>query len=958
MDHLEIRRIRGALSRAAFARLLGVTSLTVLRWELPEDNKEARRPRAKMVELLRKLAAEGVGHGPTGVDAEDDEEDVSEPAAPVAGQTGESTVERDSLIDERLLQPMLEQLCTEHWRRAEDDLTGLLSSNGLGTRVGRALATLGLVQTQILAHMDLRGALAVLVPILDEASRGELPDEVAGRAHVMATFVFAAPDSRFHDLGRVNAHAARAGALLPADADDLRIMSATSCIAASRYLGPEVTLHAYKTHLPYLERSRSPLSRMLADALAGLVATVRNDTAVSAEAGGRALEAAEALGHWGLVMGILSDYAHQILRGSQTPDAALQIARHGRGLANSASLAPTEGFIRLLAAECEALCRLARFEEALAAAGEALALAQRAGLARYSLTATLARLYLFSDRLPELKALTVHYEQESLGAHRSAARVHLSYMRGVLAALEGRFADGRDLFDVVCDAPDSTPGLEYIVHSAHFEATVARALLHDEEGAQAALRRFDELLELRPSVWHSLMARRADALIMVRRGQLSEARLRIESTVATFALLGDSVQSILEEGSRNLIAAATGAPDVKDRVAATFARLAALGVSSTFLERLAHYLVEPIDNSWREQTMAEKLVVAAERLNVKGLEPSAFLRELAAVPGFLFPGHQALVGGAELRDVATTVEVVGEAGDVLRFGVRGALDAEQRAFLVLLGGIAARRPVSVPVPVEPELALDGALPEFVAAAPATRQLKSEILRLSRSRATILISGESGSGKEVVARAVHDVSQRAGEAYVTFNCASVPRELFEGQLFGYRKGAFTGATTDSPGVIRAADGGTLFLDEVGELPLDMQPKLLRFLENGEVLPIGEVKPKRVDVRIVAATHRDLDRLVREGRFREDLYYRLNVVPVRVPPLRERKEDVSPLARLFIRRLAETGATAPRLGPSAVRALQEHSWPGNVRELRNVLERAMAYSPVPSELRAEHLRIAGA
>jgi transcriptional regulator with PAS, ATPase and Fis domain len=236
-----------------------------------------------------------------------------------------------------------------------------------------------------------------------------------------------------------------------------------------------------------------------------------------------------------------------------------------------------------------------------------------------------------------------------------------------------------------------------------------------------------------------------------------------------------------------------------------------------------------------------------------------------------------------------------------------------------------------------------------------RRLKAELARLSGSRATIIVTGESGTGKEVVARAIHDLSARASRPYVTFNSAAVPRELFEGQLFGYRKGAFTGAQTDHPGVIRAAEGGTLFLDEVGELPLDVQPKLLRFLENGEVLPLGERKPLQVDVRIIAATHRDLRQLVREGRFREDLYYRLQVIPVHIPPLRERREDVVALARHFIGRLTPAGHTPPVLSPDGEARLMAHAWPGNVRELRNVMERSLAFDPLPALLTAAHLRL---
>jgi transcriptional regulator with GAF, ATPase, and Fis domain len=219
---------------------------------------------------------------------------------------------------------------------------------------------------------------------------------------------------------------------------------------------------------------------------------------------------------------------------------------------------------------------------------------------------------------------------------------------------------------------------------------------------------------------------------------------------------------------------------------------------------------------------------------------------------------------------------------------------------------------------------------------------------------VIITGESGAGKEVVARAIHDLSPRAGRAYVAFNCAAVPRDLFEGQLFGHRKGAFTGATSDQPGTIRTADGGTLFLDEIGELPLDVQPKLLRFLENGEVSTLGERRPVTVDVRIIAATHRDLEALVRQGRFREDLFFRLQVIPVRVPPLRERREDVPALARHFLRELGPKGRT-PVLAPDALAALTAHAWPGNVRELRNVVERTLAYAADAAVLTAADLRL---
>ncbi|HKO91605.1 MAG TPA: sigma-54 dependent transcriptional regulator, partial [Polyangiaceae bacterium] len=300
-------------------------------------------------------------------------------------------------------------------------------------------------------------------------------------------------------------------------------------------------------------------------------------------------------------------------------------------------------------------------------------------------------------------------------------------------------------------------------------------------------------------------------------------------------------------------------------------------------------------------------------------------------------------------------------GRLLRIGISGELSESERSSLSVLSMAAALALEAATLrgvadPFESSTPEDKVveIPGFIAASPVMRKLKSELLRLGTSRATVIISGESGSGKEVVARAIHSLSQRAGGSYVPFNCSTVPRDLFEGQLFGYRRGAFTGASSDHPGVIRAAHGGTLFLDEIAELPLDVQPKLLRFLENSEIFPLGGQKPIKVDVRVLAATHRDLLERVREGRFREDLYYRLQVVPIHVPPLRERPEDIPVLARHFVRELTPSGEP-PVLSSDAMAALLAHPWRGNVRELRNVIERALAFSPTPDVLQAKHLRL---
>jgi DNA-binding NtrC family response regulator len=225
--------------------------------------------------------------------------------------------------------------------------------------------------------------------------------------------------------------------------------------------------------------------------------------------------------------------------------------------------------------------------------------------------------------------------------------------------------------------------------------------------------------------------------------------------------------------------------------------------------------------------------------------------------------------------------------------------------------------------------------------------------------TALILGESGTGKELLARTMHAQSRRHADAFVSVNCAALPENLAESLLFGHRKGAFTSASADHAGHVGAADHGTLFLDEVAELPLAVQSKLLRFLESGEVLPVGEATPRRMDVRVIAATHRDLRAAVSRGEFREDLYYRLFVVPLQLPPLRERPADIPLLLDALLPQLAARHAVSPpRFTPAALARLKAHAWPGNVRELRNLCERLAVLLPgreihpenLPAELRA--------
>lgn len=217
-------------------------------------------------------------------------------------------------------------------------------------------------------------------------------------------------------------------------------------------------------------------------------------------------------------------------------------------------------------------------------------------------------------------------------------------------------------------------------------------------------------------------------------------------------------------------------------------------------------------------------------------------------------------------------------------------------------------------------------------------------RVSQHDATVLIEGETGTGKELLARAIHHNSRRRNRAFVVINCGAIPRDLVESELFGHVRGAFTGAQTNKTGRVEAADGGTLFLDEVGELPLDAQVKLLRVLQQGELPKVGAVTPTHVDVRVIAATHRNLLAMVEDGTFREDLYYRLAVVPLRIPPLRERREDVPELIdTLFARARERYGLSGTTLSAGARARLASYNWPGNVRQLENVMERLLVLAP---------------
>ena len=276
------------------------------------------------------------------------------------------------------------------------------------------------------------------------------------------------------------------------------------------------------------------------------------------------------------------------------------------------------------------------------------------------------------------------------------------------------------------------------------------------------------------------------------------------------------------------------------------------------------------------------------------------------------------------------------------FDIDQAVDLVRRAARVQPG--AAAEPVAVPK-----------IPELLGRAPAMQQVFRAIGRLARSSVTVLITGESGTGKELVARLIHDSGARAEGPFVAVNCGAIPTELMESELFGHKRGSFTGAVADKKGLVQSAEGGTLFLDEVADLPLHMQVKLLRVVQEKTVRPIGEAREEIVDVRILSATHKNLAELVEDGRFREDLFYRINVIEMRVPALRERSEDIPEIAETILNRLGRRmGVDPARIGEDALVTLKTYPYPGNVRELENVLERALTLCTT-GVITTEHVKL---
>ena len=514
-----------------------------------------------------------------------------------------------------------------------------------------------------------------------------------------------------------------------------------------------------------------------------------------------------------------------------------------------------------------------------------------------------------------------------------------------------------------------------------------------EERVARAAARLDP--RLTPGAWGEYLRTRAHTLAL--RQRVVEAYHDLGQSASLFDLIGERYQAALSHLSLGRLLAEAGARSSAERhladAAAVFERLGAapdLAEARALLAAPARpttgqYLPSPVD---ADDVIVKRLVDAAIVPDLLALEVATTMREVSdadaavvVVAGTAGETHVTAAVGCDTTaaPLMARTALCGGAYGLGEFvvqplgggrdGTRHVVVASARPVghavarrLRMIAAVArqgfelsgARDGLSGSASSGTERRLESLIPGFVSASVAMQSVVEQIRRLQDNDLTVLITGESGTGKELVARAIHLGSPRASGGFLPYNCTTTSRELADTQLFGHRRGAFTGAVTDQPGLIRSAEGGSLFLDEIGDLPLEVQPKLLRFLEQGEIIPVGEHKPQQVQVRVIAATNADLEQRVAEGKFREDLFYRLAVIRIHVPPLRDRREEIPHLCAYFLREAAERlGRPDVRLSSEALDVLCQFWWPGNVRQLRNEIQRAVALSPAGGTVTSEHL-----
>ena len=610
------------------------------------------------------------------------------------------------------------------------------------------------------------------------------------------------------------------------------------------------------------------------------------------------------------------------------------------------------------------------------------------------------------DTLAQMSLMRGDYENaaeylresaEAYGAYgRNTSRWYEWSLREIsarLATRRGRPDEALAIADEIAKSTNAPPA-----ETIEAELIATEALLSADrvDEAERRLIQVEPRLDPRttPGAWGEFLRLRGD--LRARQTRTTEAYHDIAQSSSVFELVGERYQAAVSQLALARLAAKAGAKSTADRhyeyAAQIFQALGATrdleqvraAMASAQSPGTGEYVGSPAD---ADDALVRRLVDAAVLPDLLARELAATLLEaVTADVTAVFvdlPGDEvrliAHAGGdadqaravarRAMHEASSTgpllLEPIGREHDGPRFVALSATHPLGHPLLRRVRMMAAvarqgfdlcgvRDRSSTAADPSTERPLEPLLPGFLCASAAMTRVVDQIQRLQGNDLTVLITGESGTGKELIARAIHVGSSRSSATFLPYNCTTTTRELADSQLFGHRRGSFTGAMSDQPGLIRTAAGGTLFLDEVGDLPLDVQPKLLRFLEQGEIMPVGENRPQSVDVRVLAATNADLEQRVAEGKFREDLYYRLSVIRIHVPPLRQRREEIPHLSTYFLREASDRlGKPDVRIGSEVLDLFAQYWWPGNVRQLRNELQRAVAMAPAGGTIGPEHL-----
>jgi DNA-binding NtrC family response regulator/tetratricopeptide (TPR) repeat protein len=563
-----------------------------------------------------------------------------------------------------------------------------------------------------------------------------------------------------------------------------------------------------------------------------------------------------------------------------------------------------------------------------------------------------------------------------------------------LAIRRGTPDEALSVADEIARSPAAPPAEALQGELIAIEALLVAARL---EEAEHRMGQVESRLDPRstPGAWGEFLRLRGE--LRSRQSRTTEAYHDIAQSSSVFELVGERYQAAVSQLALGRLASRAGARSTADRhfqqAAQVFQSLGALrdleearvAMSATQTPGTGEYVGSPAD---ADDALVRRLVDAA-------ILPELLARELAAALLEAITADVSVVfaelPGGDIRVIAHAGTDPDAARTVARLGVQGGAYGSGSLVVEAIGrepdgpravAVASARPLGPHLrrrvrmmaavarqgfdlcgardrPTQPsdtttERPLEPLLPGFVCASAAMHRVVDQIQRLQGNGLTVLVTGESGTGKELIARAIHVGSPRSAAVFLPYNCTTTTRELADSQLFGHRRGAFTGAVSDQPGLIRTATGGTLFLDEVGDLPFDVQPKLLRFLEHGEIMPVGETRPQRMDVRVITATNADLEQRVAEGTFREDLYYRLSVIRIHVPPLRQRREEIPHLSTFFLREACDRlGKPDVHLSSPVLDLFAQYWWPGNVRQLRNEIQRAVAMAPPGGTVESDHL-----